>query len=560
MTKKQRVALYTRVSTEDQARDGFSLEVQRNHLRQHANAMNWEIFCSIPGTDVYEDDGYSAFSMDRPAFQILRQDAHQRRFDLVLVYKQDRLSRNLRELLIFLEELDDLNIGFKSATEPFDTTNSAGKLAIQMLGSYAEFERNRLIERVFPGMIAGAKRGHWQGARYAPFGYLYNKELKRLEVNSAEAETVKKIFQLYTSGSSTIRIAKEFLTTGVRSREGHQFYPKLINDILKNKVYLGVLIWNRKHYSKKLKTKSGKGYRYITNDPSEIIEVANTHDAIITKEEFEAARQKLAKNRKTCVIRFKDNIYHLSGVLFCKKCGLPYRGNMLSHNSKTHEKRAWYRCASISYLGRRCNNKAMTADALNQGVWDILEVIANNIRVLENLDEAIVMASAEPEEHYLHLMKDLESKLEKNLKNQKTLFEVHVDDKINISVYKEKADELRNEEKQLKTEIRYNQLKLLDNQKGVDNTLRAQGFLSRIKNLTSAEEFTDHDIKEFVRIIFRKIEIEDQKIVSFDLNQPWKYCYEKGVKECQNSLKHKEMKNRENRRSYVVYCSHSAVR
>ena len=74
------------------------------------------------------------------------------------------MSRNLKELLTFLEELGEWGIGFKSATEPFDTTSSAGKLAIQMLGSYAEFERNRLIERVFPGMIMGVKKGHWQGA------------------------------------------------------------------------------------------------------------------------------------------------------------------------------------------------------------------------------------------------------------------------------------------------------------------------------------------------------------------------------------------------------------
>lgn len=193
---------------------------------------------------------------------------------------------------------------------------------------------------------------------------------------------------------------------------------------------------------------------------------------------------------------------------------------MLSRNSITLEKRAWYRCSSVNYLGRKCHNKAVTANALEYEVWEILEVIASNIRVLENLEEAITVAAVEPEEHYLHVVKDIEAKLEKNLRNQKTLFEMNADDKINIEVYKEKAEELRGEEKRLRTEIHYNQLKLLDNQEGADNTLRAQRFLSKIKNLTDAKEFTDHDIKEFVRIIFRRIEIENQRIVSFDLNQP----------------------------------------
>ena len=113
MNNPLKVAIYTRVSTEDQARDGFSLQVQRDYLLQHAKIMKWDVFCSMPGSCIYQDDGYSAFSMDRPAFQALRQDALRKKIDLVLVYKQDRLSRNLRELLIFLEELNDIGVGFK---------------------------------------------------------------------------------------------------------------------------------------------------------------------------------------------------------------------------------------------------------------------------------------------------------------------------------------------------------------------------------------------------------------------------------------------------------------
>lgn len=144
-----RVALYTRVSTEDQAREGFSLEVQRTYLLQYAKNFGWDVFCSMSGRDVYMDDGYSGGNMDRPALQRLLFDARNKQFDLVLVYKQDRLSRRLKDLLGLLEEIDSLGVGYKSATEPFDTTSSAGKMAIQMLGSCAEFERNRLVERVF---------------------------------------------------------------------------------------------------------------------------------------------------------------------------------------------------------------------------------------------------------------------------------------------------------------------------------------------------------------------------------------------------------------------------
>ncbi len=212
-----RVALYTRVSTEDQAREGFSLEVQKDYLLGHAKSSNWEVFCSIVGKDVYEDDGYSGYTIDRPAFQRLLLDAKNKRFDLLLVYKQDRLSRKLKDLLSILEELEVLGIGYKSATEPFDTTSSAGKMAVQQLGTFAEFERNRLVERVFPGMVIGVKKGHWQGARYAPYGYRYNKESKKLEVYPEEAKVVKEIFSMYIRGKSTSQIAGHYYKLGIPS-------------------------------------------------------------------------------------------------------------------------------------------------------------------------------------------------------------------------------------------------------------------------------------------------------------------------------------------------------
>ena len=90
-----------------------------------------------------------------------------------LVYKIDRFSRNLKDLLSLVDELSSCGVGFKSAIEPFDTTTSAGKLMFQQLSSFAEFERNRLAERVFPGMIKGAQQGNWQGARYTPFNQFF---------------------------------------------------------------------------------------------------------------------------------------------------------------------------------------------------------------------------------------------------------------------------------------------------------------------------------------------------------------------------------------------------
>ena len=143
--------------------------------------------------------------------QLLLADAKAKRFELVLVHKIDRFSRNLKDLLMLVDELSSYGVAFKSATEPFDTTTSTGMLMFQQLGSFAEFERNRIAERVFPGMLKGVQRGNWQGARYSPYGYRYNKANKLLEIDEQEAKVVKIIFEMCLAGKS-IRFITEYLT------------------------------------------------------------------------------------------------------------------------------------------------------------------------------------------------------------------------------------------------------------------------------------------------------------------------------------------------------------
>lgn len=526
-----RVALYTRVSTEDQAREGFSLEVQRNYLLQYAKNFGWDIFCSMSGRDVYMDDGYSGGNMDRPALQRLLFDARNKQFDLVLVYKQDRLSRRLKDLLGLLEEFDSLGIGYKSATEPFDTTSSAGKMAIQMLGSCAEFERNRLVERVFPGMVVGVKKGHWQGARYAPYGYRYNKEVKKLEVYPEEAKIVKEIFAMYLSGSSTSQIAGHYYALGIPSRQGGKFYGKFISDMLHNKMYLGTLVWNKRHYDTKSKTRNGegKGYRYIKNDPSKIIEAPNCHEPIITQREFDEAQALLKRNRTNSVVRFRNNVYHLSGILKCNECAGNYRGMTAIVNHRTKMRRPWYRCSSKGIRYIKCNNKSVTADAINKQVWDIIDIIRKNLHVLEELGDMIKLNASEPEQLYVEQLEEKETFLRKNVEKQKGIYELFSEDKINFGLYKDRAEFLSNEEKKIKQDIKAIQLKILDKRNSINLVRATQDFLLRLRS-TSDDRQLDYLVKTFMRIIFKSIHIQNQEIVKFELNEPWKTCYEEGAK------------------------------
>ncbi|MBL7130681.1 MAG: recombinase family protein [Candidatus Omnitrophica bacterium] len=558
-----KVALYTRVSTEDQAREGFSLEVQRNYLLQYAKNFGWDIFCSMSGRDVYMDDGYSGGNMDRPAMQRLLFDARSKRFDMVLVYKQDRLSRKLKDLLAILEEFEFLGIGYKSATEPFDTTSSAGKMAIQMLGSCAEFERNRLVERVFPGMVIGVKRGHWQGARYAPYGYRYNKEAKKFEVHQEEEKIVKEIFSMYIGGKSTSQIAGHYYNLGIASRQGGKFYTKFISSILKNKAYLGTLVWNKRRYDTKEKTRNGegKGYKYVNNDPSKVIEVPNCHETIITQEQFDRAQKLLKRNRTNTVVRFKNNVYHLSGVLKCNECGGNYRGLTLTVNHRTKMRRPWYCCSSkgVSYI--KCGNKSVTADAINKQVWDIIDTISKNLHVIEELGDMIKLSATEPEQHYIEELETKEKGLSKNLEKQKALYEVFSEDKINIDIYKDRAELLRNEEKKLRQDVKAIQLRILEKRNAVNLVKATQDFLLRLRSNPNGEQM-DYLVKTFMRIIFRAIYIQNQEIVRHDLNEPWKSCYEEGMKwlKTQETAPIEAKKARKTARSYVYFCVPSDAR
>src|SRR5712691_724272 len=136
----------------------------------------------------------SGATLERPGLRRALAEAEAKRFDLFLVYRVDRLSRSVRGLAQILEQLDQAGVLFRSATEPFDTSSSAGRMMVQMLGVFAEFERATIVERVIAGMERKAARGEWNGGA-VPFGYRLDTERRYLEPEPAEAVVVEDIFE-----------------------------------------------------------------------------------------------------------------------------------------------------------------------------------------------------------------------------------------------------------------------------------------------------------------------------------------------------------------------------
>ena len=188
-------------------------------------------------------------------------------------------------------------------------------------------------------MVKGVKQGNWQGARYAPYGYRYNKAEKLLEIDEEEGKVVKMIFQMCIAGKSAIYITSYLTKKKYRNRRGNVFTTKLIRDILKNRIYIGEIVWNKYHYDKSLKTK--KGYSSKKNPPEEWIIGKGNHEPIIDREDFEKAQIKVNESKQAR--RKNRSSYPLSGILYCAKCNHKYLGYSAVSNHRTGAQKTWYR-------------------------------------------------------------------------------------------------------------------------------------------------------------------------------------------------------------------------
>jgi DNA invertase Pin-like site-specific DNA recombinase len=212
--KRLRCAIYTRKSSEEGLEQGFnSLHAQREACEAYVLSQAGEGWTALK--TVYDDGGYSGGSMNRPALQQLLADIEKGRIDTIVVYKMDRLTRSLADFAKMVEVFDAKGVSFVSVTQAFNTTSSMGRLTLNVLLSFAQFEREVTGERIRDKIAASKKKGMWMGGR-APLGY--DPGDHRLVVNEAEAETVRHIFRRYLELGSVAVLQHELRTAGIRSK------------------------------------------------------------------------------------------------------------------------------------------------------------------------------------------------------------------------------------------------------------------------------------------------------------------------------------------------------
>jgi len=227
-------AIYCRVSTEDQAKEGFSLDAQRERLEAYCAARGW----SIAGE--YVDEGHSGRTADRPAYKEMIGDRE--RWEVLLVLKMDRIHRNSRNFMEMTERLQEWGKEFVSVQENFDTSTAMGRFVMDIIQRIAQLESEQIGERVYMGMSQKARQGVGILGFDSPFGF----ELSdgRLHVNGQEAPYVREIFERCVAGEATARIAATLNKRGVNARRGGRWNHLRILYILHNPVYAGYLRWD----------------------------------------------------------------------------------------------------------------------------------------------------------------------------------------------------------------------------------------------------------------------------------------------------------------------------
>jgi site-specific DNA recombinase len=282
MTKDPvRCAIYTRKSSEEGLEQSFnSLAAQREACQAFIASQKHEGWTALK--DAYDDGGISGGTMDRPALQRLLKDIQERRINTVVVYKVDRLTRSLTDFAKIVEIFDSHAVSFVSVTQQFNTTTSMGRLTLNVLLSFAQFEREVTGERIRDKIAASKRKGMWMGGM-VPLGYDCVK--RELVVNRAESETVRRIFRAYLSSGCLTQLKKNLEQCGIRSKirisaAGRQYggvsYSRgALHHLLSNRIYLGEIVHGKQYFR-------------------------GQHEAIVSRQLWNQVADRLEQSNKAC--------------------------------------------------------------------------------------------------------------------------------------------------------------------------------------------------------------------------------------------------------------------
>lgn len=477
--KIYKTGIYLRVSTEEQAREGFSIHAQKEKLTSYANINDWEIY------DFYIDDGISGKNItDRPSINRLIEDVKCGNVNNVLIYKLDRLTRSVKDLINLIELFEEYNCSFNSVTEKLDTSNAVGRMFIKIIGIFAEFERENLAERVSFGYEQKTREGNYTNTNGVN-GYDYIVGSGELVVNILEKDIVNRIYDLYLEGNSMIKIAKQFNEEKVPTKRGGDWSQATIKSILTNPLYIG-------------KIRYGVGKK----NQSKAFKVDGTQECIIDEEKFYKTQEVMKKRKHYCNKKFPSEKAYFTTALRCHKCG-----------AKFHPKMSKQANGDKIYITYYCNNRQL-ARCESSGISHIkvlnaFEDYINNITLKPRKDLFVSNNESKKEESILKEIDKLDTK-------RKKLQSLFINEEITSNDYQDMIKIIDEKKEFLKTSLndlkapKQEEINLLDIQDIITDFKRNWDYL----NTSERNSFITQFIKKIdLDVIDGKAVIEDIQFV-----------------------------------------------
>lgn len=385
---------YVRVSTEEQL-EGYSLEFQAEEIKKYAKQNGYEI------VKIYEERGESGKSLYRTQLQQMVKDLYENKFEAILIWKVDRISRNLLDLMQLIQELNSKGKRLIVTSTGSDSAKEQDDLFFIFQGYFSSLERKKILERTYMGMRKRAEEGYFNGGRV----YGYDNVNKMLVINEFESKVVKEIFALRAEGKGYKYIVQQLNKKGIKTKQNKAFSINIVKQILNNVLYIGMIKWGEySNWSEK--RRSGKTTPLI---------VKGKHKAIISQELWEKV-QEVNKNykEKRIVNRKVKGELLLTGILRCPVCG----HGMVMHKSKGYY---YYMCGQYHNKGiKACRTNLVKKEFIEPLVEKIIFQVINNVEIIRemiNYQEKISNANTELAEYQLDkVLKEIkiyEEKLEK---------------------------------------------------------------------------------------------------------------------------------------------------
>lgn len=369
----KRCAIYTRKSTTMGLEQEFNtLDAQREACEAYVRSQAGAGWMALE--ERYDDGGFTGANIDRPAFQRLLADVDSGLVDTIVVYKLDRISRSLLDFATVMNRLTKAGVGFVSVTQNFSTADAVGRMTLNLLATFAEFEREQIGERTRDKLAASRRRGRWTGGQ-VPIGYRVVD--KKLVVEPAEAEVVREIFELYLEEHSALSVA---LKLGERGRltKRHLAATGRLRESR---------IWGKGDVLRVLKTPLYAGYMRYQDELHE-----GEHEAIIDRLSFERARALVARVDRHQQPRRRNIEFLLSGIVKCALCGASL---CAASTPKQASRYRYYRCTTRDRRGRKaCRTMPVSAPAIEEFVAEQLRKAVAETELLQEVEAAAASLDA----------------------------------------------------------------------------------------------------------------------------------------------------------------------